>query len=98
MVGQVSSLYDGHTKNLGSNENHAKLLWEPLIIGFLGFAALRFYQYQDIPPKGLPYFLLLSIVTLPFVEGVHQTIWNRQIQAMNDARIENEVRKCVITG
>jgi hypothetical protein len=41
-------------------------------------------------PRGLPYFLLTGCVTLPAVEIVKQTVWNRRARMMHDARIENE--------
>jgi hypothetical protein len=39
---------------------------------------------------GLPYFFMLGLVTLPFVEKVKQLVWERRIQGINDARIEQE--------
>ena len=93
MNAQIPSRYDGYPENLGSNEKLAKLVLEPALMGLFGVLALKFYEYNGWRPNGLPYFLLTSIVTLPFVESVNQMIWDKQLQAMNDAKLEQETRE-----
>lgn len=91
IAGQVSSHSDGKTINLGSNEYLAKMFYEPLCVGILGGIFYWIYTENGLRPTGLPYFLLAGIVSLPFVEGVKQTLWQRRIQGMQDARIDNEM-------
>lgn len=86
--GQIHSQYDGWPINLGANERFAKLWLEPLCIGILGWMLFQLYEANDLRPTGLPYFFLAGTVSLPFVELVHRTIWNRKLQSMSDARIE----------
>jgi len=89
---QIPSRYDGYPVGLGWNEKLAKLVLEPALVVVLGVMVLKFYEYQGWRPNGLPYFLLTSIVTLPFVQSVNQMVWDKQLQAMNDARLEQEAR------
>ena len=89
---QIPSRYDGYPVGLGWNEKLAKFVLEPTLLVVLGVMALKFYEYQGWRPNGLPYFLLTSIVTLPFVQSVNQMVWDKQLQAMNDARLEQEAR------
>lgn len=86
----IHSRYDGWPINLGSNENRAKLIYEPVLVGILGFMAFKFYQHMGWRPTGLPYFLLLGVATLPFVEMVKQKAWERRTQSMMDARLEQQ--------
>ena len=81
--------YDGHCINLGSDERRAKLLFEPFLVGVLGCIVFWIYSENGWSPMGLPFFLLSGVFTLPFVERVKQTMWDRRPQAMQDARAEN---------
>jgi len=87
----IPSRYEGDSVFL-RNQKSAKLVLEPAIVVWLGVVALKYYEMQGWRPNGLPYFLLVSVVTLPFVQIVNQMVWDKQLQAMSDARIENEVR------
>jgi hypothetical protein len=89
-TGQVHSYSDGSTINLGSNENAAKLVYEPVLVGILGGFLFWLYNENDWSPYGLPYYLLAGCFSLPFVEWVKQTIWERRVQSMTDARMEQE--------
>ena len=89
----VHSQYDGWpggTIRVGRTERIAKLIVEPALIGLFGYAVLLLYEQQGWSPYGLPYFLLAGCFSLPFVELVKQTIWERRTQAMADARIEQQ--------
>jgi hypothetical protein len=90
LKGEIHSFYDGRAIKCGSNERRAKLIIEPFKFAVVGLVALKVYEYLGWPPHGLPYFLLTSVFTLPFCEAVKQSIWNRRVQAMQDARIEQE--------
>jgi hypothetical protein len=90
LSGQVHSQYDGLPMILRSKERFAKLFLEPLLIGIIGWKLFDFYTENGWRPTGLPYFFLTGIVSLPFVELVHRTIWNRKLQSMSDARIEGK--------
>jgi hypothetical protein len=90
---RLHSQYDGFpvgSITLGRTEKAAKMIVEPLLIGGLGYGLYWIYGEQGWSPYGLPYFLLTGCFTLPFVELVKQTLWERRTQAMLDGRIENE--------
>ncbi len=91
---RIHSQYDGwpfDTIRFGRTEKAAKLVVEPMLVGILGGILHWIYDtYLGMPPYGLPYFLLAGVVTLPFVELVKQTVWQRRTQSMMDARIEQE--------
>jgi len=85
--------YDGYpfvAILLGRTENAAKLVVEPLLVGGMGGAAYWWYDRCHFSPYGLPYFLLAGCFSLPFVEIVKRTIWQRRTQATLDARLEQE--------
>ena len=89
----LHSLYDGWsdlTDFFRCSEKAAKLIVEPVMFGILGGILLWAYTVNELPVMGLPYFFLSGVFTLPFVEAVKQTIWNKRLQAMNDARVEQQ--------
>jgi hypothetical protein len=91
--GQVTSHYDGWPKTamkFTKSEKIAKAIVEPILVGLLGLMVLWFYQENGWRPTGLPYFLLAGVFSLPFVAMVNQTIWERQIQSMQDAKITQQ--------
>jgi hypothetical protein len=91
---RIHTQYDGFpfdTIRFGRTEKACKLVVEPLLIGILGGIAYWYYGEQGWSPYGLPYFLLSGVFSLPFIELVKQTIWEKQIRALNDARIEQEM-------
>lgn len=75
-------------RRFGFSERFAKRWIEPLLVGLLGGIAYWLYEQHGWRPTGLPYFLLCGVFTLPLVESVQRTIWNRRVEAMNDARLE----------
>ena len=91
LAGHVHSRYDGFPVNLGSDERLAKRWYEPICIGVLGGIAYWFYTLNGLDVRGLPYFLLGGMVSLPFVASVDQTLWKRRLQGMADAKIEQEM-------
>lgn len=91
IAGQVHSHYDGWPVNLGSNERVAKAFYEPILVGILGGILYWAYTINGLRPTGLPYFFLGGIVALPFVESVKQTLWERRLQGMADAKLEQEM-------
>jgi hypothetical protein len=93
MQQQVNSQYDGWPVDaikICNGENMAKLVIEPVMVGFAGAFALWFYDQQGWRPTGLPYFLICGAMVLVFVEMAKQTAWKRRIRGMNDARMEQE--------
>lgn len=92
VAGKVHSQYDGFpdVMRFVKNEKIAKLVVEPLLFGSLGLFALQYYEDMGWSPTGLPYFLLSGTFTLPFVALVNVAIWERQIQAIQDAKLEQE--------
>lgn len=71
-----------------STERTAKQYAEPILVGLLGAAMLLFYKAVELPSLGLPYFFLLGAPVLFFAEGINHNIWDRQLQEMQNARIE----------
>jgi len=93
LSGQVHSFYDGWPCDgmlYCSSENIAKRVVEPILVGILGGILRWFYTEQGWSPAGLPNFLLLGVFTLPVVESVKQKVWERRLDAMKDARFEQE--------
>lgn len=89
--GQVHSFYDGYPYLAKfMPEWAAKMLGEPILFGVLGFLALQYYEENEWSPYGLPFFLLAGTITIPFVTALNQLIWERQLQAADDARLEQE--------
>ncbi len=72
------------------NENVAKLIIEPILVGLLAGIVYWIYGNFDWPMYGMPYFLLTGLFTLPAVEVIKQTIWRKKTQDMLDARLEQE--------
>jgi hypothetical protein len=90
---RIHSWYDGwpfDAIRYCQTEYQAKRFVEPLLCGVLGGILFVIYQENGLPVHGLPYFLLAGLFTLPFVETVKQTIWDKRIEAANDAQIEAE--------
>jgi hypothetical protein len=86
---RIHSQYDG-TSAIRGDERKAKLIGEPMMFGLAGFCFYLMYLDKGWPVQGLPYFFMAGIFSLPFIEGVKATIWQRRTQAMSDARIEQE--------
>ncbi|HEY7327648.1 MAG TPA: hypothetical protein VH592_08415 [Gemmataceae bacterium] len=90
LAGQIHSWYDGDTVGLGSNQKTAKMLYEPVMVAIAGLIAREIYLEYGLPTAGLPTFLLTGCFTLPLVESVKQAIWDRRLDDMNDAKMEQE--------
>ncbi len=93
IAGQVHSWYDGYPKaamKFTKSEETAKRFIEPLTFLIAGLLILWLYREMGWNVKGLPAFLLAGIFTLPLVEAVKKTIQDRQVQGMQDAKIEQE--------
>ena len=88
--GQIHSEYDGWPELTKKNEKAAKLVLEPFVVGWLGGFLWWVYEQYGMPVGGLPAFLLVGVVSLPFVEMVKQQIWQQKVQSMVDARVEQE--------
>jgi hypothetical protein len=89
----IHSQYDGwpfDAVRFAGSEKAAKLVVEPILVGILGGLLYWIYGEQGWSPYGLPYFVLAGCFSLPLVEAVKQTIWERRTQAMVDARLEQE--------
>jgi hypothetical protein len=71
-------------------ETIAKGLIEPCLCFMAAIAIGCFCEAYHWPWHGLFAFLLLGMLTMPFVEGVNQQIWDNRLQAMRDARMEQE--------
>jgi hypothetical protein len=80
----------GFGRLFGCTEKTARLVVEPIIAVGLGGVLYSIYQDHGWSPAGLPYFFLAGGFALPFVELVRRAIWERRIEGMNDARIEQE--------
>ncbi len=90
---RIHSQYDGWPSDaikFGKTEKAAKMVVEPMLAGLMGGILFWVYGEQGWSPTGLPYFFLAGMFTLPMVEGVKQTIWDRRTQGMLDARIEQQ--------
>jgi hypothetical protein len=90
----LHSQYDGwphETVRFVGSERLAKLVVEPLLFGGLGYGLWWLYDLYGLPPHGLPYFFLLGLASLPFVEAVKGKVWERRVQAMRDARLEQDM-------
>ena len=89
----IHSQYDGwpfDAIKYARTEKVAKMVVEPILVGILGGILYWIYSQYGLKPTGLPYFFLSGIFTLPFVEIVKQTIWEKKIRGMQDARLEQE--------
>jgi hypothetical protein len=89
----IYSLFDGiptDAQRYCKTERTAKLFVEPILVGILGGTVLLIYRMEGLPVAGLPLFFLFGLVSLPLIELLKQTIWERRLQAMQDARIEQE--------
>src|SRR5262249_507293 len=89
--GQVNSYYDGWCINLGSNERLGKRFLEPALVGVFGAFLRWMYLENGWSPTGLPTFLLIGCVTLPFVASVNQMIHERKLDAIRDAEMEGQL-------
>jgi hypothetical protein len=90
---KIHSQYDGWPHDavrFGRTEKAAKMVVEPIEVAILGGILYWIYAKEGWPVRGLPLFLLSGAFTLPFVEMVKQTIWERRTQSVVDARIEQE--------
>lgn len=84
----VHSQYDG--LQIWGGAKFGKLFVEPVLVGVLGGLLYWVYSQCGLEARGLPWFLLLGCISLPFIERVKQEAWKRRIQGMIDARIEQE--------
>jgi hypothetical protein len=66
------------------------MIVEPALIGILGGILYLVYREYGWNPWGLPYFLLIGVPVLAFIESLNKKIWQRRIDKMNDGRIEGE--------
>jgi hypothetical protein len=82
--------YDGRPYCVIVSEDVTKLFVEPLLVGGLDWVAFWYYDRNQFAPYGLPYFLLTGVFTLPFVEIVKRTIWQRRTQATLNARLDQQ--------
>lgn len=93
LSGQIHSRYEGwpdDAMKFVKDEKTAKKIVEPVMFGILGGFLYWVYKENGLPATGLPTFLLAGLVTLPFIESVNRTMWERKLQGMNDAKIEQE--------
>lgn len=92
--GRVHSYYDGYpfdAMRYCKSEGTAKRVVEPLMLGVLGFIAFKVYEFQGWNYKGLPYFFMAGAISVSFVAGMQQSLWQRRIQAMRDNELENDM-------
>jgi hypothetical protein len=90
---RIHSYYDGWPRdgmNYVKSEKIAKLVVEPVLVGLLGGFVMWIYSENGWPLDGLPRFLLLGCFTLPAVETIKQLVWHKRVEAVKDARIEQE--------
>jgi hypothetical protein len=87
------TMYDGVPYSVlrGWDEKVARMVIEPVVMFVMGLG-LRFIAVDfRLPVKGLSLFLMLGIFTLPTLEIIRGTVMKKRVQAMGDARIEQEV-------
>src|SRR5262249_9365931 len=90
---KIHTWYDGYPFDairFVKTEYQAKRFVEPLLCGVLGALLFVIYQENNLPVHGLPYFVLTGVFTLSFIEAVKNTIWQKRLDALNDAQIEQE--------
>jgi hypothetical protein len=90
---KTHSQYDGwplDAMRFCRTQKTAKLVVEPILVAIFGSLLWWIYRQMGWDPHGLPAFLLAGIITLPFVERVKQAAWERRLQGMQDARLEQE--------
>jgi hypothetical protein len=90
---RIHSQYDGYVAYASRwrvSESTAKLVIEPVVFGVFGLVLFDMYRENGLPVQGLPYFFLAGLFSLPFVETVKRSVWERRAQAMVDARVEQE--------
>lgn len=87
---EVHTHSDGWCNGLGDNQRLAKGLFEPLLVGLCGLLLRAWYLENGWNPAGLPNFLLLGVFTLSFVQRANVIMYERKIDVMNDARMEQE--------
>jgi hypothetical protein len=88
--GLIHSYSDGRCIGLGSNDRLAKGLWEPLLVGLSAVLLRGWYIETGWNPSGLPNFLLLGFVTLIVVQKANVMMYERKLDAIGDAKMENE--------
>ena len=72
------------------SERTAKLIVEPIIVAIFGTILWWIYLRMGWDRHGLPAFIWTGLITLPFVERVKQAAWQRRLQGMQDARLEQQ--------
>ena len=91
--GTVHSQHDGNSfdaRRFCRSERTAKLIVEPILVAIFGTVLWWIYLRMGWHRHGLPAFILTGIFTLPFVEKVKQTVWERRLQGMQDAKLEQQ--------
>jgi hypothetical protein len=94
MSGKVPSNYDGWPVDamwLCNSEWIAKSWIEPMIAGVFGFLLFQYYAYMDWRPTGLPYFMIFGVFSLKFVAMVNEAAWERNVNAIQDAKLQQRV-------
>jgi hypothetical protein len=89
----IHSWYDGwpdEGMKVSKSEKAAKLYAEPILVALLGGSVLLFYKAVELPSLGLPVFLLIGAPILYVVERVKEAVWDRRLQEMQNARLEQE--------
>jgi hypothetical protein len=90
---RLHTMHDGTPYSVlrGWDERVARMVIEPVVIFVMGLG-LRFIAVDfRMPLKGLSLFLMLGIFTLPTLEIIRGQLMRKRVQAMGDARIEQEV-------
>lgn len=91
---KIMSRYDGWPFDglkFVKSEYAAKRFAEPILCGILGGILFWLYTENGLRPTGLPYFFLLGVFSLPSIEAVKKMAWDKRIEGMHDARIEQEM-------
>ena len=88
---RIHSWSDGRPKGLCKimSEKFAKRWVEPLVIFAVG-CICYWYAVEEGTPAGLAYFLMGAIFVLPCHEWICDMIWRKRVQAMVNARIDQE--------
>jgi hypothetical protein len=90
---RLHTMHDGTPYSVlrGWDERAARFIIEPLVMFAMGLG-VRFIAVDfRLPQKGLSLFLMLGIFTLPMLEMIRGQLMRKRVQAMGDARIEQEV-------
>ncbi|HEY7328617.1 MAG TPA: hypothetical protein VH592_13315 [Gemmataceae bacterium] len=89
----IPSQYDGVPRDammFTKSERIARMVVEPLMIGLIGLGLKWVYEECGWSPAGLPWFFINGMFALAFVEVVGKSVWDRKIQAIRDAKLEQQ--------